>query len=440
MLLGLYRVATDLGSPLWALHLNRRVRRGKEQEERLGERLGQTGMVRPEGPLVWIHAASVGESLLALPLIEALLAERPALHVLMTTGTVTSARLMTERLPARAFHQFAPVDQKAAWRRFFEHWRPDVGCLIESEIWPHLLLEAERSKLPLVLINGRMSARSAGRWRWAGASARRLLGSFTLCLARSQADADRLAELGARDVRIPGNLKNAAPPLPVNPEALADLRAAIGERPVFLAASTHPGEETLLLQAHRRLRAAHPQLLTVIVPRHPERGEALAQDLADSGEAVARRSLGERPEAETGLYVADTLGELGLFYRLARIAFIGGSLVPHGGQNPLEAARLGCPPLFGPHTGNFDEMTAELLEKGAARRVRDADELAGTVEALFADPAVLERMTAAGIDAGTEEAAVLDRVQAALAPLLDRQLGAVETPAPGHVQPGHACA
>jgi 3-deoxy-D-manno-octulosonic-acid transferase len=435
MLLGLYRVATDLGAPLWALNLHRRVRRGREEKARLGERLGQAAMARPAGPLLWLHAASVGESLLALPLIEALLDQRQNLHVLMTTGTVTSARLMAERLPARAFHQFAPVDRRAAWRRFFAHWRPDLGCLVESEIWPHLILEAERNGLPLVLINGRMSARSAGRWRWAAASARRLVASFALCLARSRTDADRLVALGACDVRAPGNLKNAAPPLPADQAALAELRGAIGARPVLLAASTHPGEETLLLRTHRQLRGRHPQLLSVIVPRHPERGARIAAELCAAGEAVTRRSLGEPPHAGTTIYVADTLGELGLFYRLASAAFIGGSLVPHGGQNPLEAARLGCPPLFGPHTGNFEEMTAELLDKGAARRVRDADDLALAVDALLSDPALRLRLAAAGIEAGREEAGVLDRVQKALAPLLERQLGPIAPAGTGHARP-----
>ncbi|MDH3659073.1 MAG: 3-deoxy-D-manno-octulosonic acid transferase [Alphaproteobacteria bacterium] len=435
MLLGLYRTATALSTPLLALHLNQRARRGKEDISRLGERAGAATIERPDGPLVWLHAASVGESLAALPLIETLLADRQNLHVLMTTGTVTSADLMAKRLPPRAFHQFAPLDRAAAWRAFFKHWRPDLGCLIESEIWPNLILEAELRGLPLALINGRLSARSAERWRWGRAAASRLLGTLALCLARSQADADRFSALGARDVRTLGDLKNAAPPLPAAPAALAELETAIGARPVWLAASTHPGEEVEMLSVHRALRQKHPDLLTVIAPRHPERGEEIAPDLRARGERVARRSLGETPGAATGLYLADTLGELGLFYRLASFAFIGGSLVPHGGQNPLEAARLGCPVLFGPHTGNFNEMTAHLLDAGAARRVRDVDDLARSAEALLADPTVRERMAVRARKAGAAEGAVLMRVQQALAPLLDAKLGPVTAP-----EPRHACA
>lgn len=423
MLLGLYRMATEVGSPLIDLHLKRRVQRGKEEPSRLGERAGEATRERPDGPLLWTHAASVGESLLALPLIEALLNERPNAHALITTGTVTSAKLMEKRLPPRAFHQFAPLDQAGAWRRFFDHWRPELGCLVESEIWPHLILEANRANLPLVLINARMSARSASRWRWASGTARRLLGSLTLCLARSQADAARFAELGAVDVRMLGDLKNATPPLPADAAALSKLKAEIGDRLVWLAASTHPGEEMALLTAHQRLQAERKDLLTVIVPRHPERGEQIASDLRASGATIARRSLAERPTAETGLYLADTLGELGLFYRLSRLAFIGGSLVPHGGQNPLEAARLGCPPLFGPHTGNFEEMTANLLEANAARRVTDAVDLARTAGALIADSEALSQMAAKGREAGAAEGAVLDRVRQALGHLLDRRSG-----------------
>jgi 3-deoxy-D-manno-octulosonic-acid transferase len=426
MLLGLYKVATYLGSPLLSVHLKRRAGRGKEDASRLGERRGWATRERPEGPLIWVHAASVGESLLALPLIEGILDERPIAHALITTGTVTSARLMAERLPPRAFHQFAPLDQAVAWRRFFRHWQPDLGFLVESEIWPHLILEAGRKELPLVLINGRMSKRSAARWRLAGAAGRRLFRAFALCLARSGTDGEHFSKLGALDVRMLGDLKNATPPLPFDPDELAKLKAAIGERPVWLAASTHPGEEIQLLSAHRQLLETHPDLLTIIAPRHPERGADIKAALRDRGEDIAQRSLGEPPLPKDGLYLADTLGELGLFYRLAKLAFIGGSLVPHGGQNPLEAARLGCPPLFGPHTGNFEDMTRKLLDAGAAKRVSDAEDLARTMEALLLDQDALDGMTAKGIEAGAAEAAVLDHVRHALSPLLDQRLGPVD--------------
>lgn len=426
MLLGLYKTATFLALPFLDLYLKRRVQRGKEDASRLCERRGQATLGRPAGPLLWVHAASVGESLLALPLIATLLDERPNAHALITTGTVTSAKLMAERLPSRTLHQFAPLDQAGAWQRFFDHWRPDLGMLIESEIWPHLILESERKSLPLALINARISARSARRWGWADSAAKRLLGTFALCLARSEPDAHHFSRLGAVDVRMLGDLKNATPPLPYDLEEFSKLKAAIGDRPVLVAASTHPGEEVLLLSAHQRLREKQPDLLTIIVPRHPERSGDIKAALSERGVAIARRSRGEPLPSASDLYLADTLGELGLFYRLATLAFIGGSLVPHGGQNPLEAARLGCPPVFGPHTGNFDEMTRKLIEAGAAKRVTDIEDLVGSVSTLLIDQTTRDVMAAKGIEAGVVEAAVLDHVRQALQPLLDRQLGSAE--------------
>ena len=423
MLLRAYTAATELFAPLLPLHLKRRLRQGKEDPDRLGERYGRPARPRPLGPLLWVHAASVGESLAALPLIDRLCVERPKLKILVTTGTVTSARLMAERLPNGAIHQYAPIDRASSWRRFFTHWRPDLGCLVESEIWPHLIIEAERAALPLVLINGRMSERSAARWRWGGKAATRLFQSFRLCLARSPADGDHFRELGISDVRELGDLKHAAPPLPFKAADLTDLRHRIGDRPVWLAASTHPGEEAILLPVHRRLCERHPDVLTIIAPRHPERGADIQQYLQAEGEAVQRRSLGGWPDRQASLYLADTLGELGLFYRLAKAAFIGGSLVPHGGHNPLEAARLGCPPVFGPHTANFVEMTKSLLKAGAASRIQDADELLLLLSEWLGEPSTLARMAGSALEAGRSEEAVLERALEAMTPLLDQETG-----------------
>ncbi|MGH6920622.1 MAG: 3-deoxy-D-manno-octulosonic acid transferase, partial [Geminicoccaceae bacterium] len=315
MLLELYRGATRLGGPLIEAQLRRRAERGKEDSLRWRERLGAASLARPEGPLLWLHAASVGESRSLLPLIEALLAERAALQVLVTTSTVTSAALLREQLPARARHQFAPVDRPQAWRAFFGHWRPRLGVLVESELWPNLILEAGARNLPLALINGRMSERSYRRWGLLPVSAAQLFGGFALCLAQSDADRARLAALGARQATTAGNLKYAAPPLPADRATLTGLAAAIGERPVWLAASSHPGEEVLILEAHRRLADRLPDLLTMIAPRHPGRGDALADAIRRHGFRVAQRSRGEPLDAACDIYLADTLGELGLLYR-----------------------------------------------------------------------------------------------------------------------------
>jgi 3-deoxy-D-manno-octulosonic-acid transferase len=250
-----------------------------------------------------------------------------------------------------------------------------------------------------------------------------LFRSFELCLARSRDDAERFETLGIADIRCVGDLKNAAPPLPADLAELERLRSTIGGRPIWLAASTHPGEERAISAAHDLIKTNHPDLLTIITPRHPERGGDVRDELRPTGDALAQRSAGEEPGRGIGLYLADTLGELGLFYRLARIAFIGGSLVPHGGQNPLEAARLGCPPIFGPHTDNFETMTASLIDVGAARRVQDVDDLALTVSTLLSDPVALDHMVALSKEAGLAEEAVLDRMLDAILPLLDRQIG-----------------
>ncbi len=294
MTAALYRAGTELLGPAIELWLKRRLARGKEDPARLSERLGRPGRDRPPGRLVWLHGASVGEAISVLPLIDRLLAARDDVSVLLTTGTVTSARLMAERLPARAFHQFAPVDRPSAVERFLDHWRPDLALWVESELWPNLVAETAKRGAAMALVNARLSERSYRRWRRLGWLIRPMLSAFALTLAQSEADAQRLRALGARDVRCLGNLKSAAPPLVVDKAALAELSAALGGRPRWLAASTHPGEEAIAADVHRRLAPRLPGLLTVIAPRHPERGPELAEAL---GATVARRSAGEPPDA-----------------------------------------------------------------------------------------------------------------------------------------------
>jgi 3-deoxy-D-manno-octulosonic-acid transferase len=340
----------------------------------LAQRRG-LGAARPPGRLLWLHAASVGETLSLLPVLAALVERAPDLTLLLTTGTVTSARLLDQRLPAalsgRVLHRFVPLDVPAWGERFLAGWRPDAAAFVESELWPNLLGAARARGAPLALVNARMSERSARRWQRAPGLARQVLSGFRLVLAQSEADAERLRALGTPQVRCLGNLKDAAPPLPADPAALAALRQAIGERPVWLAASTHAGEETEVLAAHRSMATRLPSLLTIIAPRHPERGAAIAAEAAGAGLAAMQRSAGLLPVKGTEIYVADTLGELGLFYRLAKVALVGGSLVRHGGQNPLEPARLGCPILLGPHHWNFAEPVARLAAAGGAVLIPD---------------------------------------------------------------------
>ncbi|MBI5164593.1 MAG: 3-deoxy-D-manno-octulosonic acid transferase [Magnetospirillum sp.] len=416
MMVRLYRLLTVLGGPLIALHLRRRRARGKEDALRFGERLGRTGLPRPAGPLVWLHAASVGESLSLLPLIERLSAR---VTVLVTTGTVTSATLMAERLPPGALHQYVPVDRLPYVRAFLDHWRPDLALWAESEFWPNLLAETGRRAIPQVLIQGRISPRSFAVWQRVPGFIGELLGHFALCLGQTEADAERLTVLGAREVRCLGNLKMVVPPLPCAPDALAPLEAALAGRPRWLAASTHPGEEAIAARVHAAVAARIPNLLTVVVPRHHTRGGAIAAELTAVVPElpVAVRSAGEVPQTTTALYLADTMGEMGLFYRLAPVVFVGKSLTVEGGQNPFEPATLGAAVLFGPRMSNFPEA-ARMVAEGAAWQVADEEALAEAVATLLGDPAQLARRCARAQAWMQAESNALEAVSSALDPFL----------------------
>ncbi len=358
--------------------VNRRAARGKEDSRRLPERFGEASLPRPEGQLLWFHAASVGESLSLLALIELALKKRPDLHVLVTTGTVTSARVMAERLPPRAFHQFVPVDTPSAIRRFLDHWRPDAAIWTESELWPRLVVDTHARGIPMLLINARLSARSARRLAWARGYAASLFNRFEAILAQDDLGANRLYALGASPNRlvVTGSLKDTAEPLPHDPAQLKKLLGQVQGRSVWLAASTHPGEEEIVSAAHRHARKRYHGLLLILVPRHPERGPELAQRLTAEGWDVALRSRGEEPGRTCDIYLADTLGEMGLWYRAAPIAFIGGSLVEIGGHNPFEPALLGSAILYGPHVENFRTAYDRFAKANAAVMVPDGDALA----------------------------------------------------------------
>ncbi|MCA3281102.1 MAG: 3-deoxy-D-manno-octulosonic acid transferase [Roseomonas sp.] len=423
ILAGAWALIASALAPVLPFYLRRRVAKGKEIAERLPERQGHAA-ARPPGRLVWCHAASNGETLSLLPLLEALARQDRALSFLVTTGTVTSARLLEQRLSPelapRTQHRFLPLDVPRWVARFLDGWRPDLAVIVESELWPNMLAAAGKRGVPMALINARMSARSAQSWGWAPGFARGLLDRFALILAQTEADAARFSALAGRDVPCWGNLKYAAPPLPADPAELARLKVAWAGRLVWLSASTHPGEDEIILSAHRLLAPDHPGLLTVIVPRHPPRGPdiaALAGDLP-----VARRGAGQEAGAGVAVYVADTLGELGLFYRLARVALIGGSLVPHGGQNPLEAARLGCPILIGPHHFNFSEIITRLRAAHAVVATPDgqvaAEALAGNIARILADPAAGQAMARAAAALAQDQADLPGRIATALLPLI----------------------
>lgn len=414
--------AATAAAPALPFYLRRRARRGKEDPARLPERFG-AGAARPPGPLLWLHAASVGETLSILPLLDALGAAEPRLSFLVTTGTLTSATLLGRRLPPglapRVAHRFIPLDVPRWVGRFLDGWRPDAAVFVESELWPNLITATARRGIPLALVNGRLSEVSGRWWGRAPGLARKVLAPFHLMLAQTEADAARFRAIGG-PAQCWGNLKYAAPPLPVDAAEHDRLRGLLAGRPVWLAASTHPGEDAIVLAAHPRIAAAHPGLLTIIVPRHPERGAEIAA-LAGTLR-VARRASGEDPTPDTDVLVADTLGELGLFYRLASLAFVGGSLVPHGGQNPLEPVRLGCPVLLGPHAWNFAEIVGRLELVGGVTRVLPGPDPAAALAEAVSDMLTVpnrgraQAEAAAGVAA--EEAGLPERIAAALLPLL----------------------
>jgi 3-deoxy-D-manno-octulosonic-acid transferase len=417
--LGLYRVASRLAAPVARSLLRDRARRGKEDPARIAERMGAPGRARPDGPLIWLHGASVGEGLAALAVAERLIAARPDVWALLTTGTVTSAELLGRRLGPKMIHQYAPLDVAPWVRRFLAHWSPDVAARVDSELWPETLMAA-RARGPVALVNGRISARSAARWGRVAGMARRLMGAFDLVLAQDGDSAARFMALGARAARVGGALKASSPPPEADPAALRALRAALAGRPVWLAASTHPGEESIALAAHRA--AGIPGLLTIVAPRHPARGGEVAALSAAEGLRAAVRSAGAGPEG-ADVYVADTLGEMGLWYRLAPFALIGGSVVDLGGHNPYEPAALGVALAHGGHVANFADAYAAL--EGCARRVTDAPGLADAIRwAVAPGGGPTEAGAAAGqaaLAALAPDPAPLDRAAEALLALLERR-------------------
>ncbi|WP_127089851.1 3-deoxy-D-manno-octulosonic acid transferase [Aquabacter cavernae] len=414
--LHLYRGVTSAAAMLAPAWLAHRVRKGKEDPRRLAERRGIATAARPKGPLIWAHGASVGEVLSILPLIERL-AER-GFHILLTSGTLTSSRIVARRNHPAIIHQFVPLDARKFVTRFLDHWQPDLALLAESELWPNLMTEVARRGTPLVLVNARLSDRSSERWARLPKSAHSLLGTVDLCLTQSREDGERFRALGAPRVQPVGNLKFDVPPPAAEPEALEEMQAQAADRPVLLAASTHPGEDEMVLEAHLRLREALPGLLTIIAPRHPERGPDI-EALADAaGLPVIRREAGYLPGEVTEIYIADTIGELGIFYRLAPVVFVGGSLVRHGGQTPIEAAKLGAVVVHGPHVWNFGALYAQLDESGGAIPVTDAGSLAQAVLDQFCDHDFHLRTAQAAWTATETLSGALDRTLSAIEPYL----------------------
>ncbi len=393
-LLSAYRLAGAAAYPLVGGYVAWRSTRGKEEAGRRRERYGFTGVARPRGPIVWMHAASVGETNAVIPLVERIVGY--GIGVVMTTGTVTSARVVRERLGERVIHQYVPLDLKPAVSRFLSHWSPDLAIIAESEIWPMTILELGARRVPQVLVNGRLSDRSFAAWKKRNHLAEALLENLAHIVAQSDVDGERFAALGARPVTVSGNLKVDTDPPLVDQACLAQLRGDFGTRPSWAAVSTHEGEEAIAADVHALLKKRHPDIVTIIVPRHPERADALLALFAKKGLKVARRSRGEPVTSDTDILLGDTIGEMGLYLRLTEIAFVGRSLMAEGGQNPLEPAMLDTAVLSGKNVQNFRDAYQQLIERGGARLVHDRDMLAGAVNFLLNNEGKRREMIIAG--------------------------------------------
>lgn len=420
-MLQLYKSALTAGEPLLRALLAARARKGKEVAARLPEREGKAGLPRPAGRLVWVHAASVGESQSALILIERTLGQMPGTQILMTTGTVSSAGLMEKKLPRGAIHQFYPLDHPAWVKNFLDHWKPDLVIWMESELWPNMLLDIKSRNIPAVLVNARLSDRSFNRWSMIRKTAREILGVFSLIMTQSPQEARRYQDLGARNVIATGNLKYSAKPLPFSEADLKTLTGAIGQRPVWLYASSHKGEEAMACRIHQKLKIQFPDLLTILVPRHPERRQDIVAVCDVHHLRHTLRSLDKiLPHYETDIYIADTFGELGLFYRLAPFACIGRSFSDDGGggHNPIEAAQLHCAVLYGPHVQYQRELYEEMSAAGGAWGLGNENELERLVYDLIAYPEKTEMLRAKGFEFTRAKARVIDNVMGALEPWL----------------------
>jgi 3-deoxy-D-manno-octulosonic-acid transferase len=425
MLLGLYKIAMQASAPLLEVYLQKRSRAGKEDLARAHERRGRPQLPRPAAPLVWFHAASVGESLSLLALVARVRRDYPQAAVMVTTGTVTSAAMMAQRLPDGAFHQYIPVDHPAWVAGFLDHWQPDAVFWAESELWPNMLSAVRARGIPAVLLNARMSQESFKRWRYARGAIAQVLGVFNLCLAQNTAEAERLRALGARDVRVSANLKYAAAPLPYDAALLEKMRICIAQRPVILWASTHAGEEARAFALHKTLRATKPDLLTVIVPRHPARAAEIMAEAATAGISLVSRSSGADIPAG-GIYLADTMGELGLFYRLCPFVVMGGTFADIGGHNPIEPAQAGCTIFWGPSGYNFLTVLDDFRAAQALVEVADEKALAEKTAAALQSPQEWHIFGTRAAAMTAEKSTVLESIMADIAPVLQAAMAGAD--------------
>lgn len=429
----LYKKALILGKPFLNALLAKRVRLGKEDPERLNERRGIASLPRPPGPIIWIHVASVGEAQSVLSLIQLILDQNQQLHILVTSGTRSSAELLAQRLPGRAIHQYIPLDHPDWVRAFFDHWNPTMALWVESELWPNMLTMLKKRHIPAALLNAHMSQNSHKNWLRVPSLARQVLSVFLVILAQSGKDADYFSDFKAHSVVVADNLKYAAKPLSYDEAALQDLVNAIDGRPIWLYASTHKGEEELAVHIHKKLKADFPDILTIIAPRHPERRQEILETIESAGFTPRLRSKSQAlPLPTDDIYIADTMGELGLFYKVAPLAIIGRSFSDDGGggHNPIEAALLHCAILHGPDVQNLALIFDDMNAANAALKIENKMDCAKIIASLLSSPEKLQNLQHEGYNFAKNKANVMERVIDELEPVfLEAQLPVPKVPA-----------
>jgi 3-deoxy-D-manno-octulosonic-acid transferase len=409
-----YRLLGAGAYPFIGSYVRWRAANGKEDRERRRERYGVASVKRPDGPLIWAHAVSVGETAAVAPLLESLVDD--GLNVVLTTGTVTSAKLVSDRLGNKLIHQYVPLDLQPAISRFLNHWQPDLAIIAESEIWPMTILELGARRVPQVVVNGRLSDRSFQSWLKRLSLAEALMENLSHVVAQSDVDGERFLDLGARPVTISGNLKADSPPPPDKPVERAQLENEIGNRPRWAAISTHNGEEIIAANVHQALISRIPGLLTILVPRHPDRAGDIRSMLQAKGLRVALRSADEAISPDIDVYLCDTIGEMGVFLRLVEVVFVGNSMTGSGGQNPLEPAMLGTAIVSGRNVQNFRESYQKLLKTGGAGLVADANALVNAIGRLLTDKPRRDAMAEAALKTVSTMQGALLRTRQALEP------------------------
>ena len=419
-----YLLLSDTLSGIANRKLEARLKAGKEDPSRINERRGQSRNIRPEGEVIWFHAASVGESIALLGLIENIVEERPLTNILITTGTTASADLINKRLPKKTIHQYIPLDVGEFVRNFLDHWKPNLAVFTESELWPCLIATTHAREIPLILINARISRKSFSKWRWLKSLVSSILSKFNIILCQDENTAKFIRKLSKSkiDPKVVGSLKESASPLPFSEEDRAVISNQIGSRPIWLAASTHEREEIMMAEAHEYARRFSRRLLLIIVPRHPNRGKRICSDLRNLGWQVSLRSGGEKITNYTEIYIADTFGEMGLWYRISSISFLGGSMTEVGGHNPFEPAALGSAILHGPHVWSAAEAYEELGKVKASLQVKNPEELSQAIIDLL-NPDTTASMAKSAWDLSSKEAEASSQALNEIFKILDHRGG-----------------